>query len=147
MAELAALNVKQCKMQHDQCRNTLQFRTSGQNLGFRASTGPFEGISSLINNVVWAWYNEIEDTKPSDVENCCGLNLNKVGHFLQLLQDQSTFIGCAASRYTNGPWKTILLACNYSFSNYLLRPVYVSGAPASQCGNRGTNSKFTALCN
>lgn len=134
-------------MHHDQCRNTFHFPFSGQNLGYRANSKTFDGISDVIEKVINAWYDEKKLAAPSDLAQCCNSSLNKNGHFLQLVQDVSHFVGCAASKYTNNGWKTTLLACNYSFTNYLGRAVYRTGSPASDCGSRGRNYKFTALCN
>lgn len=136
----------QCKMAHDQCRNTAKFKYAGQNLGYRANSKEFEGTSSFLNNVIWAWYNEIKDAKSSDIAKCCG-NVSKIGHFLQIIQDHATHVGCAVSQYTNGKMKSLLLACNYSYTNMMSQPVYVTGSAASGCGNSGKNSKYTSLCN
>jgi hypothetical protein len=38
-----------------------------------------------------------------------------------------------------------LIACNYSWPNFLNSPVYVTGAAGSGCASR--NSVFTNLCN
>ncbi|KAG5683171.1 hypothetical protein PVAND_012468 [Polypedilum vanderplanki] len=150
LAYLASLNVRQCKMEHDQCRNTFQFQYSGQNLGYRANSLNFEGLSTFLPNVIYAWYNEIKDAQPSNIETCCGgANFTKIGHFLQVVQDKAGFVGCAASRYTNPnspASKTVLLACNYSFANILNQKVYQTGPSASACPN-GKNAKYPGLCN
>lgn len=60
LAYLASLNVKQCIMKHDSCRNTATFKTSGQNLG---SMG-YSGVESRLNDSyiildrIDAWWNE-----------------------------------------------------------------------------------------
>lgn len=147
LAYLASLNVKQCQMAHDQCRNTFQFKSVGQNLGFRANTMGFEGLSTFLNGVIWAWYNEIKDASQSNIDQCCGGgNFTKIGHFLQMVQDKATSIGCAVSRYTNGQWKTLLLGCNYSHGNLLSGAVYASGNATSGCPT-SKNTKYPGLCN
>jgi hypothetical protein len=133
-------------MAHDQCRNTPRFKYSGQNLGYRANSKEFEGTSSFINNIIWAWYNEIKDASSTDIAKCCG-QIAKIGHFLQIIQDQALYVGCAVVKFTNGRMKSLLLACNYSYTNMMLQPVYVAGSPASGCGSKGRNSKYTSLCN
>lgn len=147
LANLAALNVMQCKMAHDQCRNTAKFKYAGQNLGFRGNSREFEGTSSFIQNILWAWYNEIKDANSSDIAKCCG-KISKIGHFLQIIQDNAEYVGCAIAKYTNnGRMKSLLLACNYSYTNMMAQPVYKSGSSASNCGSKGRNSKYTSLCN
>lgn len=136
----------QCEMKHDECRNTVKFKNVGQNLGFRGSSAGFEESSSFINNVIWAWYNEIALTNSADIETC-PKDISQIGHFLQIVQDQATHVGCAISRYTQGKFKILLFACNYSYSNMKLKPVYVTGNPSCECGSKGRNSKYTSLCN
>lgn len=133
-------------MAHDKCRNTKEFKFAGQNLGYRANSKEFEGISSFTNNVIWAWYNEIKFASPSDISVCCG-PIDKIGHFLQIIQDQAKSVGCAVSQFVKGKMKYNLLACNYSITNMKSRPVYVTGPSASKCGSKGINSNYTSLCN
>lgn len=133
-------------MNHDNCRNTAQFKFSGQNLGYRANTAGYEGLSSFINQVISAWYNEVKDASQPDIDYCCGV-VGLIGHFLQMLQDQASFVGCAISRYSNGRWKVLLMACNYSYANVLTQSVYTTGVGASGCGKQGVNRRYSSLCN
>jgi hypothetical protein len=71
LAKLAELNVMQCKMHHDQCRNTNQFKNVGQNLGYRANSGSFEEPEIFIKKVIHSWYAEIDDAVQADIDNCC----------------------------------------------------------------------------
>lgn len=59
LAELAELNVKQCKMEHDQCHNTENFKGSGQNLyisGFKGGSPP--SLSQIAKDAVNSWASE-----------------------------------------------------------------------------------------
>lgn len=59
LASLAELNVKQCKMKHDQCHNTAQFKASGQNLytsGFKGGSPPT--LSQIAQDAVDSWASE-----------------------------------------------------------------------------------------
>lgn len=134
-------------MQHDRCRTTYQFFRAGQNLAFRASTGTLRDVSFLLNTLIMGWYNEVQNATMSDLKSCCGSNLSKIGHFTQIVQDEAIAIGCAAARYTNGMFRTFLLACNYSYGNVLAKPVYAEGPPASECGGKGISSQYSSLCN
>lgn len=71
LAKLAELNVMQCKMHHDQCRNTNQFKHAGQNLGYRANSGSFEEPQIFIKKVIHSWYSEIDDAVQADIDKCC----------------------------------------------------------------------------
>ncbi|KAG5669801.1 hypothetical protein PVAND_000094 [Polypedilum vanderplanki] len=146
LAYLAALNVRQCKMQHDRCRSTQKYKYAGQNLYWSGSSNYGDIINDLIG-AVNAWYNEVKDVSQSDIDKCCGgKNFSKIGHFLQMVQDRAVAVGCAAFRYTSGTWKATLIACNYSFGNMGNDRVYVSGPTASACSS-GRNPNFKNLCN
>ncbi|KAG5683148.1 hypothetical protein PVAND_012446 [Polypedilum vanderplanki] len=78
LAFIASLNVRQCQMLHDKCRNTFQFQIVGQNLGI-----------------------SVKLAQQSSIGTCCGGdNFKNIGHFLQVVQDRAAFVGCSASRYT-----------------------------------------------
>lgn len=146
MAELAALNVKQCKMKHDSCRSTSEFKHAGQNLAYRANSGAFEHVEPLIENVVKGWFKEVSHAALPDMEKCCNSRSGKtIGHFTQLITDRATQVGCAIVKYTEKEWKTSLVCCNYAFSNMVGSKVYVMGKTASGC-NSGVNPDYPALC-
>lgn len=61
LAQLAALNVEQCVMRHDHCRNTPTFRYSGQNLATTYSNGPISLLGTLRSHIQ-AWFDEYRYT-------------------------------------------------------------------------------------
>ena len=133
-------------MRHDSCRATAQFPYAGQNLYMHGTSGAFNPIANQLLDAVNRWFNEYTLASPNDINSCCGgENFYNIGHFLQVVQDRAIRIGCAASRFTDGQWRRTLVACNYSWPNFLNSPVYVTGAAGSGCSSR--NSVFTNLCN
>lgn len=147
LEELAKLNVKQCKMQHDACRSTDEFRLAGQNLAIRSTFGDPETLEVFIEKVITDWYDESKNAQQSDIDNCCKSASGKtIGHFTQLVTDRATKVGCAITRYSEGTWTNTLIACNYAFTNLNRAKVYTSGAPASSC-TLGPNPDYPALCN
>lgn len=68
LANLAALNVMQCKMAHDKCRNTDAFKYSGQNLAWFGFTGPVDHAAKLKQSVE-NWFSEVKDTKQSYIDS------------------------------------------------------------------------------
>lgn len=134
-------------MAHDSCHNTQDYPFSGQNLGLRATTGNFEAVDSCAENIIVnGWYNEVKDASPADIAKCCGSSSGKtIGHFTVMVADRAIQVGCAVAQYTNGQWKTCLMACNYAFTNLGGAPVYVSGPAASNC-TKGSNVDYPALC-
>jgi hypothetical protein len=133
-------------MNHDECRDTKRFKQAGQNLGYRSSTVQ-EPLDEFLRNTIDAWYSEKKDANMDMIRNCCGGDrFHLVGHFLQNVQATITHVGCALAQYTeDGKWKTYLLACNYSKTNMLKKPVYTSGKSASACKN-GRSAKYSNLC-
>jgi hypothetical protein len=143
---LATLNVKQCKMKHDLCRSTKDYKYAGQNLAYRANSGEFETLNLLIEKVIKGWYDEVENAAPSDIEKCCDSASGKtIGHFTQVVTDRAKQVGCAIARYTEKEWKTTIVACNYAFTNLIGSKVYTTGITASKC-ETGINPDFPALC-
>lgn len=150
LAQLAALNVKQCKMKHDQCRSTFKFRDAGQNLYNRKTTGDLETAAIVIPKAVQSWYAESSFATQSDIDKCCNSASGQtIGHFTQVVSDRSGHVGCAISAFTSpsasGLWKVNLVACNYGFTNMDDWNVYQTGKTASGCTS-GVNPEFKALC-
>lgn len=146
MATLASLNVKQCAMRHDGCRNLKDGQYSGQNLywsGYQGSGIP--DIKTQIKNSVASWFSEYKDTNQENIRNFGSSPSNKViGHFTQLAWATNAQIGCAVATYSGDPWKSVLIACNYGDGNWRGESVYLIGNAASQCRTR--DSKYPFLC-
>lgn len=63
-----------------------------------------------------------------------------------MMFEKNTRVGCAASRYNQNGWNTVLVACNYATTNMIGSKIYSScGAPAQSCST-GTNGEFSNLC-
>lgn len=69
----------------------------------------------------------------------------QIGHFTAMVNDKQTHIGCALINYRQGWFRTCHLACNYSYTNIIGKPVYVAGSVASGCQS-GKNNAFSGLC-
>lgn len=128
-------------MKHDGCRSTEKYRPAGQNLFSSSSTGGYADVSKLVVSATNGWYSEIKNALPSDIDRCCGKN---IGHFTQIIQDETVAIGCAVSQYGN-KWKVTLMACNYSSPNWSGSKIYKTGPTASACPN-GTHPAYKNLC-
>lgn len=78
--------MKQCKMKHDLCRSTKIYKYAGQNLAYRANSGDFESLNTLIEKVIKGWYDEVKNAEKSDIERCCDSASGKtIGHFTQVM--------------------------------------------------------------
>lgn len=72
-----------------------------------------------------------------------------IGHFTQIVRDQSYKIGCSISQYVEQKagrtWYAVYYVCNYAVTNIINYPIYEQGAPASKC-KTGNNAKYPGLC-
>lgn len=66
LAFLATLNVKKCKMQHDNCTNTVDYHYVGQNLATMSTTGSFT-VEKVIDNSIKMWLNENKNLLAPDI--------------------------------------------------------------------------------
>lgn len=115
----------------------------GQNI--YAVVGAYENdMVKVAENSVKDWYAEIENTTMSDMTPCCP-NLEKTGHFTQVIRDRADRVGCSAGHFHDLGAKLTVVTCNYSFGNLRDTPSYVTGAPASKCKS-GNNPDYPALC-
>lgn len=71
----------------------------------------------------------------------------QIGHFTQVVRDKSMKLGCAITSFSSADkqFKNIYLVCNYSMTNMIGKPVYVSGRMASKCKS-GPSKRFRGLC-
>ncbi|XP_070489800.1 antigen 5 like allergen Cul n 1-like [Chironomus tepperi] len=145
LENLAKLNVLQCKMNADTCRNTFEFKNVGQNLALQQQTGSFMATTTAIIKTIQSWFYEYRQTNQTTVDSCCGKNFLEYEHFLQMVNDRATHIGCAISRFSDTT-KNVLIACNYASGNAYRHKVYKCGKSATEC-SRGTNPRYKALCN
>lgn len=69
-----------------------------------------------------------------------------VGHFTQVVKDDSFKVGCSIAKYSEpSGGKKSLMACNYGVGNLQDHPIYQEGETASGCTS-GTNPEYSGLC-
>ncbi|XP_061392228.1 antigen 5 like allergen Cul n 1-like [Musca vetustissima] len=148
LAKLAELNVKQCRMNHDDCHNTLSFPVSGQNLAWMTYFDT-PNIQRFIDGSIQMWYNELKDSSMKYIRSYQRHEQNAViGHFTAMVADRNYRLGCAAATYTESgkDYSSFLFACNFAFTNVLKQPIYTDCAkPAMDC-QTGVNPKYPNLC-
>jgi len=146
LAQLAALNVKQCAMKHDACHNTDKYRYSGQNLAWSAYSGSTKTDATLITQAINNWWSEHTRCSKAYINKYpSGYTGPAIGHFTAMATDRSVAVGCAGARYVANGMENFLFACNYASTNLIGSPVYVVGRAASGCST-GRHSKYTNLC-
>ncbi|XP_075155088.1 venom allergen-1-like [Haematobia irritans] len=148
LAKIAALNVRQCKMAHDKCRNTKAFKYSGQNLAFMGFTGTAKDVD-MLTKAVQLWYDEVKDSKMKYIKKYPKNYSGKtIGHFTVMVADRNVRVGCAATTYSvpGKPYKAYLVACNYATTNMIDQPIYASCPKVASGCKTGTNKNFPNLC-
>lgn len=142
--------MKRCKKERDECRGTSKFPHAGQILAIHANAGVYDEMKNFTKIVTQYWFNELANATPEDIKKCCDSSRN-IEYFMQIIRDEAKFVGCGVSKYVteeNGTkWNNVLMACNFSIKIMEDKPVYVTGPTASNCGKKGTHSKYTSLCN
>ncbi|XP_065365201.1 antigen 5 like allergen Cul n 1-like [Calliphora vicina] len=148
LAAVAAFNVKQCKMQHDKCRNTDAFKFSGQNLAY-ISFYDTANDTEKMHQFVDIWFSEVQNTKQSYIDSYPNDYTGPmIGHFTVMVADRNIRVGCAASNFAvaGQDYKLYLIACNYATTNVLNFPLYASCQKAGTSCTTGTNPKYPNLC-
>ncbi|EDV92043.1 antigen 5 like allergen Cul n 1 [Drosophila grimshawi] len=148
LAEVAEFNVRQCILKHDECRNTEEFKNSGQNLymsGYSGMDPP--DLHDVLREVVQEWANEgqyvTEEQLAEYPENYDG---PVIGHFTAVVQERSIGLGCAMSSFEQDDFHMYIVACNYATTNFYGRPVYTACEEAAEECKRGQNVDHPALC-
>ncbi|XP_005186051.2 antigen 5 like allergen Cul n 1-like [Musca domestica] len=145
---LAALNVLQCDLKHDRCRNTDDFKYSGQNIAWLGYHGTAND-ASLLEKAVDFWYSEVADSK-MDYINKYPKNYTgpAIGHFTVMVADRNVRVGCAAATYSveGETYKAYLVTCNYATTNMINFPIYERCDKAAESCTTGANPLYPNLC-
>lgn len=147
LANIASFNARKCIFAHDQCRNTRQFKFSGQNLAITTFYGFNFQPDDRAANFTQEWFNEHKDCPKSYVDAYPqGHRGPQIGHFTQLVNDRTWKVGCSMVHYiTNGKMINYYLVCNYTMTNMIGEPIYTKGSTGSKC-QTGQNPQFRGLC-
>ncbi|XP_055843801.1 antigen 5 like allergen Cul n 1-like [Episyrphus balteatus] len=141
---MASLNVKSCTGTHDTCRNTRNFKHSGQNIARRTTfndTIPLETLEYNIYHGIDRWFREhliCERDRTVIFNN----GKKKCGHFTVMIADRNTHLGCAVMHMKKE--KTVF-TCNYAWTNIKNAKLYNTGRATSQC-KTGKNPRYQGLC-
>ncbi|XP_043658651.1 antigen 5 like allergen Cul n 1 [Drosophila teissieri] len=144
LAQLAAYNALQCRMAHDECRNTNTYRYAGQNLSILFTRSV--DVAVFLRQRIAAWFDENRYANSGDIESYQSRGGPAIGHFTTMVNERNNRVGCAIARFTDANnVQATLLVCNYAVTNVLNNPVYRAGPAASEC-TTGRNSNYPNLC-
>ncbi|XP_034101004.1 antigen 5 like allergen Cul n 1 [Drosophila albomicans] len=144
LAQISAYNTLQCRLAHDECRNTPTYRYSGQNLSILYTRSG--DIADFLRQRIAAWFDEYHYATSADMEVYRPRGGPAIGHFTTMVNERQNRIGCTITRFTDASGvSATLLACNYAVTNVQNNPIYRAGPPASEC-IKGRNPNYTNLC-
>jgi len=125
----------------------------GENLhtesGLITSPGQSVGqasISEVINSGLLGWFNEYGDAYQYPDGRIVESRGGDIGHFTQMIWEETTQIGCGYTKCNNYP-PGHYLVCNYYPAgnfNMDIAPVYNIGSTGNQCSN---GKRSDGLCN
>ena len=151
-AQLWAVTLKNennCKSKHSDKNfrsNQAGFRYIGENLYWRYWSKPFDNSTEYTKDAATKWYEEIRDYQYSP-NGICPKRAKKqaVGHFTQLMWNDSTNLGCG---YAQCDGKTsLIIVCQYGPGgnvNISKTPPF-SEAAAKRLNEHPVNKKFDGL--
>lgn len=123
-----------------------RFLYAGQNIGQIVAKTKHIDTELVIEKVIEGWYNEYKDANMSYIESFRHAPNNvKIGHFTQLVRDESYAMGCAMSQFEKDKKYITLFACDYTLSNIDDYPIYEASEEAAS-GCQETNHEYPGLC-
>merc|ERR1712121_329168 len=148
LASIAQRLADQCKFEHD-CSDcgrvgTGREGTVGQSIGI--SFNSQEGEPNDWENIINAWFNEIESF-PNEASAIESYQFDSsTGHYTQLVWATTDRVGCGVITYTKEDTERKLYVCNYGESgNFLNQPIYTIGTGCSECAG-SCSSIYESLC-
>ncbi|XP_029730501.2 antigen 5 like allergen Cul n 1-like [Aedes albopictus] len=146
LAYIAATNARRCVFGHDRCHNTATMKYVGQNIAIKSYYGMTFSNEELLTGFINNWFSEYKVTMPHHIASYPATYRGPtIGHFTQMVSDETSRIGCAMVSYKRGNYINKLFVCNYGLTNIINHPVYVAGNVCSRC-NSGCNSQYPGLC-
>lgn len=149
---LAAIQIQNCNMKHDQCHATMSHPMAGQNLGFIGSSKQLEKNDIFLRSTINSWFEEYKNTPASIIDRFENRFLSTSGHFAVMARENNHKIGCAMINFNyynqNVKYYGKMLTCNYAETNIVNQHVYTSGESCSECSHYGLQCswKYRNLC-
>ncbi|KAH0956112.1 hypothetical protein HN011_000835 [Eciton burchellii] len=119
LAMIAQRWVNQCQPGHDSCRNVERYSV-GQNMALTMNSAE---NNTPVEKMIQMWYDEVDKFDNRQVNKLT--NINKVGHYTQLVWAKTNKIGCGRIKYRQNNWNVNYFVCNYGpAGNYMGQPIY-----------------------
>lgn len=138
----------QCKMAHDECFRTANYKHGGQNVYekcYKPDELPFP--SDIAKVGVHSWIDEYSNISDISIEHFVDNDtIARIGRYLQVVKNNADRIGCSIVQYFNyADLVCSLFVCNYNVGNKIDYPTYEIGPIASKCST-GTSRQYPGLC-
>ncbi|KAK9511975.1 hypothetical protein O3M35_000526 [Rhynocoris fuscipes] len=145
IAKVAQQWADQCRFQHDQRRTekTLSSYYIGQNIAIKwwSPFEPEDGSKADWSRHIRGWFNEVYKYPYT------GFFSHNIGHFTQLIWEETHLVGCGYTYYTTGNNYTKLYVCNYGPSgNIIGQRTYNEGNPECSRDNSFHSRSYYGLC-
>ncbi|XP_017043529.1 antigen 5 like allergen Cul n 1-like [Drosophila ficusphila] len=151
LAEVAAFNARMCQAKHDECRNTVKYPRSGQNIIVFNLTRLVEKslieklYPQLLSIAGKIWWSESEKLTADDLDlyPCSERKQKAYRHFAVMAVEGNSHVGCAGLRYVVGNMTQFKLTCNYARAPVCGQPIYRFHPLGCQTGR---DKKHSSLC-
>ncbi|XP_016996013.3 venom allergen-1-like [Drosophila takahashii] len=151
LAAVAGFNVRMCQAKHDDCRNTVKYPRSGQNIIVFNMTRHVEKsvmdilYPQLLSIAVKTWWSESDRMTAAnmDLYPCDEKQQKAYRHFAAMAIEGNSHVGCAGLRYVVRNLTQFKLTCNYARAPVCGQPIYRFRPLGCQTGR---NKKHSSLC-
>ncbi|XP_017080261.1 antigen 5 like allergen Cul n 1-like [Drosophila eugracilis] len=151
LAAVAGFNVRMCQPMHDDCRNTVKYPRSGQNIIVFNMTHHVEKkvmeqlYQELMSIAVNTWWSEAENMTAANMElfPCDEKRQKAYRHFAVMAVEGNSHVGCAGLLYVVKNLTQFKLTCNYARAPVCGQPIYRFQPVGCQTGR---NKKHSSLC-
>lgn len=129
-----------CIINHDECKNTVEFEDLGQNIFFLFDVDEPESISH-VERIILIWYSEVEYITEDVLKSY--RHENFYSNFTQMVWAETTMVGCGRTFFNEG----LFFACNYGLKgNQEGLPVLAIGSPSCSICIEECNHIYKGLC-
>ncbi|XP_017133616.1 antigen 5 like allergen Cul n 1-like [Drosophila elegans] len=151
LAAVAGFNARMCQPKHDDCRNTIKFPRSGQNIIVFNMTRQVDKelmeklYPKLVSIAVKTWWTESQKMSAVNMElyPCDEKKQEAYRHFAVMAIEGNSHVGCAGLRYVVDNLTQFKLTCNYARAPVCGQPIYRFQPVGCQTGR---NKKHSSLC-
>ncbi|XP_064550228.1 tabinhibitin 3 [Drosophila montana] len=146
LAFLAEMNVRNCYLHYDPCRNTDNFKNVGQTVAYRGFRGSIPDLDDILYTQLQLWFIEEKNATMNDIAQYRNPYGNPWLNFMHLVHDKVQKVGCAVLQQSINGWLQTFFTCNYDHAPVVGQPVYHQSLNPGESCKSGTNPTYASLC-